>query len=109
HIAMGSVNRGRRTVAGNRGGVRTAQSYQLGVGVREQPALEERIVCQIDSRNHMTGIEQNLFRLGEEVVRIAVQRQLSDALNRHELFGNEFRRVEKIEVKLMFILLLDDL
>ena len=82
---------------------------QLRVDVGEQPALQQRIVGEVDAGNDVAGVEGDLLGLGEEVVRVAVQRQLADLDDRHELLGNDLGRVEQIEAELVLVLLLDDL
>lgn len=57
----------------------------------------------------MPGTKRNLLRLREEVVRIAVERELADHLERHQFFGNQLGRIEQVEVELVFVLFLDDL
>ena len=42
----------------------------------------------------MAGVKRDLFRLGEKVVRVAVERHLADAFNGHHLLGNQFGRIE---------------
>jgi hypothetical protein len=85
--------------------VGTAQARDLGVGVREQAALQQRVVAEVDARHHMAGVEGHLFGLGEEVVRVAVEHQPADLLHGHHLFGNELGGVEQVEAQRVFLVL----
>ncbi len=51
---------------------------QLGVDVGEQPALQQRVVGEVDARNDVAGVKGHLLGLGKEVVRVAVQGELAD-------------------------------
>ena len=61
--------------------VRPAEPLQLGIGVREDPALEQRIVGELDAGHEVTGVERGLLGLGEEVIGPAIEHHLAD---RHE-------------------------
>ncbi len=108
-VALVVVDRRHRLVDRNLVEVRAAEPAQLRVGVREQPALQQRIVGEVDARHDVPRMERHLLGLGEEVVGVAVQRQPADALHRHQLFGDELGRIEQIEVELVLVLLLDHL
>ena len=82
---------------------------QLGVDVGEEPPLQQRIVGEIDPRHDVTGMERHLLGLGEEVVRVAVERHLADLPYRNELLGDDLGRIEQVEAEFEFVLLLDDL
>ena len=97
------------TVDGDLVEVGSAQADELGVRVREEPALEQRIVGEVDAGHEVPGVEGDLLRLGEEVVGVAVEGELADALHGHELLGDELGRIEQIEVEGILVLLLDDL
>ena len=60
-------------------------------------ALQQRIVGKIDARHHVRGTEGDLFGLGEEVVRIAVEHHPADRRQRHQLFGHDLGRVEHVK------------
>ena len=83
--------------------VRPAQAQQLSIGVREQPALQQRIVAEIDARDDMADMEGGLLGLGKEVVGVAVEGHLAELLHRHQLFGDDLGRVEQVEVELVLI------
>jgi hypothetical protein len=86
-----------------------ADPAKLGVDVGEETSLQQPVIGKIDPRDHVTGVKRHLLGLGEIVLRVAIEGQLSDAPNRDELFGNELGGVEEIEVELEFVLLLDNL
>jgi hypothetical protein len=65
--------------------------------VGEEAALQQRIVGDIDARHEVAGVEGDLFRFGEVVLRIAVQGEQADRAHRGELFGHELRRVEQVD------------
>ncbi len=98
-----------RAVDGDVREIRAAEAEELGVEVREEPGLQERIVGKIDAWDHVGHHEGDLLCLGEEVVRVSVQRHLPDAAHRHELFGDELGGVEDVEGELVLVLFFDDL
>ena len=91
------------------GEVRPAQSLQLGVEVREVPALQQRIVGEVDARHHVVRAERDLLGLGEEVVDGPVEHETPDPTDRKDLFGNQLRRVEHVELELIGERLVEDL
>ncbi len=89
--------------------VRAAEPRQLGVGVREQTSLQQRVIREIDSRHKVTRVESDLFRLREKIVRVAVERHLPDSPHGHQFFRNQFGGIQQIEIELVFVLLLNNL
>jgi hypothetical protein len=57
------------------GEVGAAEPLELGVEVGEVPALEERVVGEVDAGDHVLGAEGDLLGLGEEVVDHPVEDQ----------------------------------
>jgi hypothetical protein len=98
-----------RAVDGNLGEVRPAQPGELGVEIGEEPGLHERIVGEVDPRHHVAHAEGHLLGLGEEVVGVAVQRQLADAAHRDHFLGQELGGVQQVEAVLELVLLVHDL
>ena len=86
-----------------------AEPDELRVEVGEQPPLQQRVVREVDAGHDVADVEGDLLGLGEEVVRVAVERQPPDALDRHQLLGDELGRVEQVEAERELVLLLDDL
>ncbi|CCK06684.1 hypothetical protein BN128_514 [Cronobacter sakazakii 696] len=89
--------------------VRPAETAYLGVGVREQTALQQRVVAEIQTRHNMARMERGLFVFGEEVIRVAVQHHFADQLHRHQLFRDELGGIEEVKIKLKFVLFRDQL
>ena len=79
-IALIVVHWCHRAIDRNLVKIGTAETNQLGIRVGEQAALQQRIVGEVDARNDVPGVKRHLLRFGEEVVRIAVEGQLADAL-----------------------------
>ena len=89
--------------------IRAAKPRDLRVDVRMNPPGEQRIVRKVDPRHDVRDAERDLFRLGEEVVGIAVQHQLADRDDRDELLGHDLRRVEDVERERFGLFLGEDL
>ncbi|MNO99261.1 hypothetical protein D3C76_910270 [compost metagenome] len=85
--------------------VRPAQPAQLRVGIGEQPALQQRVVGEVDTRHDMARAEGNLLDLGKEVVRVAVQHHLAQRGDGYQFFGNDLGRVQQVEVEFVFVCL----
>ena len=103
------VHRRERPVDRDLGEVGPAEARELGVEVGEEPRLQQRVVGEVDARHDVADAEGDLLGLGEEVVGVAVERQLADAPHRHELLGDELGRVEQVEAERQLVLLVDDL
>ena len=86
--------------------VRSAKAYKLGICIGEKPSLQQRIVGKIYSRNNMPDVKSNLLGLSKEIIRVPVKCHLPYSLHRNEFFRYDLRRIQQIEVKLMFICLL---
>jgi len=76
-----------------------AETRQLCVQVREQSALQQWVVAEIDDRNNVRGAKRHLFGLRKEVVRPAIEHQASDDGERHDFFRDKLGRVQMIERK----------
>mgnify|MGYP006915252813 CR=1 FL=1 len=90
HLGVGPVDRDLREV-------RTAESRQLRVEVREQPTVHQRIVGGLDAVDEMADVERDLLGLGEEIGRVAREREAADELHRRQLLRHELGRVEEID------------
>lgn len=104
-IVLVGPDLGHRTVDRQLGEVGAAQPDQLGVQVGEVAELQQRIVGEVDAGHHVRRVKRDLLGLGEEVVRVAVQHHLAHGSNRNLFFGNDFRRVEQIEIEVELVLL----
>jgi hypothetical protein len=69
HLDHGPIDRKLREV-------RPSQAQELGIQIGEQAGVQEWIVAEVDSRNDVSDAIGNLLRLGEEVLRIAIEGQL---------------------------------
>ena len=49
--------------------------------------------------NDMTGMERRLLRFGEKIDGISVEHHAPDHLDRHDFLGNDFRRIEHVEIE----------
>ena len=70
------------------------QTTNLRIGIGEQTALQQRIVCEIYARDDMAGMEGDLFVFGEEIIGVAVQYHFTDALNRNQRFGDQLGGIQ---------------
>ncbi len=89
--------------------IRTTQTVILGIHIRENPSLQQRIIRKINSRYQSSRIESRLLRLRKEVLRIPIQGHRSDDLHRHQFLRNDLRWIQNIKRKLHFIFLWDQL
>ena len=96
-VAQHVVDRRVRAVDGQLVEVRPAQPGELGVDVREQPHLEQRVVGDVDAGHQVAHVEGDLLGLGEEVRRRARQGEQAERLHRGELLGDELGRVEQVD------------
>ncbi len=102
-VALVVVERAQRAVDRDLVEVRPTETQQLGVGVGEQPALQQRVIREVDARHDVADVEGGLLGLGEEVVRVAIEGHLAELLHRHQLLGDELGRVEQVEVELVLV------
>src|SRR3546814_810391 len=89
--------------------IRPTESADLRIGVGKQPALQQRIVGEIDPRHDMPRAERDLLDLCKEVIRVAVQYHFAQGRDGNEFFGDDLGGVEEIEVELMLVFLGDNL
>src|SRR4051812_20969990 len=100
-VALIVVDRRNRRVDRNLVEVRTAESGDLRVDVGVNAAGEQRVVREIDPRNHMRRAKRHLLRLSEEVVGVAIEHEAADRSQRNQLLGNDLRRIENVEAELL--------
>jgi hypothetical protein len=89
--------------------IRPAEPDELGVGVGKQPALQQRVVGEVDPRHYVAGVEGGLLGLGKEVVDVAVEHHLADDLERHEFFRDQLGGIQHVELERVGGLLLEGL
>src|SRR5690606_556464 len=98
-IALVVVYRNDGGIDGNFVKVRTAQAQQLGVEIRVDAPGQQGVVRKVDTADEVGHAKGRLFRLGEEIVRVAVQRHATDDAQRHEFLGNDLGGVQHIEAE----------
>jgi len=103
------VDRGNRPVDRHLTEICPVKTVELCVQVRKQSPLQQRIVAEINAWHHVPGMEGGLLGLGEEIVWIAIERQLPDALDWHQLFGPDLRGVQDVERESHFVRFIDNL
>ncbi|MCW0414557.1 hypothetical protein NB689_000311 [Xanthomonas sacchari] len=74
-----------------------AQAAELGVQVREQAALQQRVVGEVDAGHDVGRAVRHLLGFGEEVVRPAVQHHAPDDLQRHQFLRDQLGGVQVVE------------
>lgn len=79
--------------------VGAAQPGELRVEIREDTTLQQRIVAEVDARNDVGDAKRDLLGLREEIIGISVEGHLADAPHGHQLFGDQLRRVENVEIE----------
>ena len=84
-------------------------ALDLGINIGKKTTLEEWVVGEINSGNDVARMKGDLLGLGKEIVRIAVEYHLSNALDGNQLFRNELGGVQKVEIEFVFVPFLDDL
>jgi hypothetical protein len=89
--------------------IRATQSAELRIVVGKVSPLQERIIAEIDARNHVGSHEGDLLGLGEVIIWIAVQHHLTHPLHGNEILWNDFGGIEDIEIKLHFVFLRQNL
>jgi len=99
----------KRTVYRNFLEIWSAQTENLGVEVRKEAALEERVVAGFDAGYQVAGTKSDLFCFCEKIVRITVKYEFSDTTERDEFFRDDFGRVEEVEFEVIGIGRFDDL
>ncbi|MNJ59321.1 hypothetical protein D3C77_550020 [compost metagenome] len=73
--------------------VRPAKADELRIGIGEQPALQQRVIGEVDPWHDMPWMEGHLLCLGEYIVHIAVQCHFSNPLHGNFLFRPQLRRI----------------
>src|SRR5262249_19012334 len=86
-----------------------AQAANLCIEIREVSALKERVIAEAYSWDNVARAECSLLDLREKLVDRTIKDELPNYLKGDELLGPELGSIEDIEIKLMFVLLFDDL
>lgn len=54
-------------------------------------------------------MERDLLVLGKEVIRVAVKHHFAHQLNRYQLLGDQFGRIQQVKIEFEFVLFRDQL
>ncbi|MDT5349376.1 MAG: hypothetical protein QOH91_2663 [Mycobacterium sp.] len=98
-ILLVGANLGHRPIDRQLGKVGSPETDQLSIEVGEIAELQQRIVGEVDPRYHVGRVKRHLFCLGEEVIRVALQHHSAHGPHRNLFFGNDFGRLQQIEVE----------
>ncbi len=80
-----------------------AKSGELRVEVGEIPALEKRVVRKANSRHNVAGTECHLLGLGEVLVNIAIELELTNVSNRYFLFRPDLGSIKNVEFEVILL------
>ncbi len=108
-VALVIVDGGHGAVDGNLVKIRSAEPFELRVGVGKKPSLQQRVVGKIQSGNQVTQVESHLLGFGEVVVGVAIEGHFTDRHHGHQFLGNELGRVQQVEIEFVFVFFLHDL
>ena len=73
------------------------EPLQLRIQVGEIAPLQQGVVAEVDAGDDVLRAESHLFRLGEEVLDVAIEHQPPHSAHWHELLGDELGRIERVE------------
>lgn len=79
--------------------IRTLKPIQLRIKITKSPSLQQRIIRKIDPGDNMRSTKRHLFDFRKEVVGVFGECHFTDGCNGDEGFGDNFGRVEEIEVE----------
>ena len=108
-ITVVVVNRHTWHVDGQLFKVGAAMAVELRIQVREQPALQQRVLREVNAADHMARLEHDLLRLSEVVDRVAVQSEDSQLGQGHKFLGNDLGWVEHVEAEGKCLVFVEDL
>src|SRR5690242_5582254 len=108
-ILLQCVERAFRSVDWQMREVRPAQAFELSIKIGEIPALQQRIVAEVNPGHNILRAESRLLCLREEVVDAAVQHQTSYAADWHLFFGDNLRGIQHVEREILSKLLIEEL
>lgn len=91
------------------GEIRAAQPFQLGIEIGKVASLQQRVIGKINAGGHVLRHERNLFGLGEEIIRHAIQDQSPHGDRLEDLFGNNLGGVEDVEIEAVRKVLIEEL
>ena len=77
---------------------------EVGIGVREDTALEHLVGWELDARHDVRRTERRLLDLGEVVLGVAIEGDLADGDERELAVRPHLRHVERVELPLLGLL-----
>jgi hypothetical protein len=85
------------------------QTGELGVLVGKVASLQERVVTEADTRDYVAGAKCNLLGLGEKLIGVLVQLELTDVSDGNQLLGPYLSGVKDVELEVVLLGLGNDL
>lgn len=85
------------------------QSVSVGVGVREDSALEHLVVGELNTWDDMGWGEGNLFNLGKVILRVSVKIEFSNRDQRIVAVRDYLGHIEDVKLVVLTFLLRDEL
>lgn len=86
-----------------------AEAVAVGVGVREQAALQDGVGRGLDAGDEVRGRKGHLLDLGKVVLDVLVERELAEAPQRHLALRPHLGQVEDVPLELLGLLGRQDL
>ena len=86
-----------------------AETAELGVGVGEVAALQQRVVGESDTGDDVTSAESHLLGFAKVLVDVAVQFVFTDVVDGDQLLRPDLGGIERVEIELVLVCLGDDL
>lgn len=78
-----------------------ADAVTVGVGVGEEAGLEDGVGRGLDARRHVGGVESDLLDLGEVVLDVFIEEELSNLAQRELLLRPDVGQVEDVDLLLL--------
>ena len=85
------------------------QTRELGVLVGEVASLQKRVVAEADTRNDVACAEGGLLGLGEELVGVLVQLELTNVSDGDKLLRPDLGSVQDVKIEVVLLGLWEDL
>jgi hypothetical protein len=89
--------------------VGSTKPLHLRVEIGKITSLQQWIVAKVDTLNDVVGAESDLLGFREEVIDAAIQDQASYSANGYLFLGDQFRRIQNIELKFIGKLVIEEL
>lgn len=85
------------------------KTVTLGVGIREETRLEDRVRRRLNARDHVRRRECGLLHLGEIVLWVLVQGEFTEAAERNFALRPDLGKIENIPAELLCLFRAQDL